>query len=76
MAGDEQIRAQIMQSRQTGELTVAESWRLLGSVSLGRVVFTMKAMPAVRPVNHLIDDEAIIVRSHLRSGDRGACRGR
>ena len=65
MAGDEQIRAQIMQSRQTVELTVAESWRLLGSVSLGRVVFTMKAMPAIRPVNHLIDDEAIIVRSHL-----------
>ena len=65
MAGDEQIRAQIMQSRQSVELTVAESWQLLGSVSLGRVVFTLHAMPAIRPVNHLIDDETIIVRSHL-----------
>ena len=65
MAGDEQIRAQIMQSRQTVELTVAESWQLLGRVSLGRVVFTQHAMPAIRPVNHLIDDETIIVRSHL-----------
>jgi hypothetical protein len=65
VAGDEQIRAQIMQSRQTVELTVAESWQLLGSVSLGRVVFTRHAMPAIRPVNHLVDDETIIVRSHL-----------
>ncbi|HEX6523293.1 MAG TPA: pyridoxamine 5'-phosphate oxidase family protein [Streptosporangiaceae bacterium] len=35
--------------------------------SLGRVVSTMKAMPAIRPVNHLIDDKTIIVRSHLGS---------
>jgi len=67
VAGDEQVRARIMRARQTLELTVAESWQLLGSVSLGRVVFTMNAMPAIRPVNHLIDDETIIVRSHLGS---------
>jgi hypothetical protein len=71
VAGDEQIRAQIVQSRQTVELTVAESWQLLGSVSLGRVVFTMKAMPAIRPVNHLIDDETIIIRSHLGAAITG-----
>ena len=74
MAGDEQIRPQVVQSRQAVELTAAESWRLLGSVSLGRVVFTMKAMPAIRPVNHLIDDEAIIVRSHLGRRSRGMPR--
>jgi nitroimidazol reductase NimA-like FMN-containing flavoprotein (pyridoxamine 5'-phosphate oxidase superfamily) len=56
-----------MPSRQTLELTRAECWRLLGSVSLGRVVFTMNALPAIRPVNHLVDDEMIIVRSHLGS---------
>jgi predicted phage tail protein len=65
VAGDEQIRARVMQSRDTVELTVAESWQLLGSVSLGRVVFTRHAMPEIRPVNHLIDDKTIIVRSHL-----------
>jgi hypothetical protein len=65
VAGDEQIRARVIPSRQTVELTVAESWQLLGSVSLGRVVFTQHAMPAIRPVNHLIDDETIIVWSHL-----------
>jgi nitroimidazol reductase NimA-like FMN-containing flavoprotein (pyridoxamine 5'-phosphate oxidase superfamily) len=56
---------QIMQPRQALELTEAECWQLLGSVSLGRVVFTHRAMPAIRPVNHLLDDRRIIVRSHL-----------
>jgi nitroimidazol reductase NimA-like FMN-containing flavoprotein (pyridoxamine 5'-phosphate oxidase superfamily) len=67
VAGDEQIRAQAMRSRQTLELTEAECWPLLGSVSLGRIVFTRHAMPAIRPVNHLVDGETIIVRSHLGS---------
>jgi len=51
--------------RQALELTEAECWQLLGSVSLGRVVFTQRAMPAIRPVNHLVDGRKIIVRSHL-----------
>ena len=54
-----------MQRRQTLELTKDESWQLLASTSLVRVVFTMNAMPAIRPVNHLIDDETIIIRAHL-----------
>jgi len=65
VAGDEQVRAQITGSRQALELTAAESWQLLASVSLGRIVFTQHAMPAIRPVNHLVDDQAIIIRSHL-----------
>lgn len=60
MAGDEAARA-----RQAVELTGAESWKLLSSVSLGRIVFTQRAMPAIRPVNHLVDGQTIIVRSHL-----------
>ena len=67
MAGDEQIQAEVMRPRQILELTVAESWRLLRSVSLGRIVFTWHAMPAIRPVNHLVEYEAIIIRSHLGS---------
>jgi nitroimidazol reductase NimA-like FMN-containing flavoprotein (pyridoxamine 5'-phosphate oxidase superfamily) len=67
VAGDEQIRAQVMPSRQIQELTDAESWQLLRSVSLGRIVFTWHAMPAIRPVNHLVEDEAIVIRSHLGS---------
>jgi len=44
--GDEQIRARIMQSRQTVELTASESWRLLACVSLGRIVFTQRGAQA------------------------------
>jgi hypothetical protein len=65
VAGNEQVREQIMGSRQALELTTAESWQLLASVSLGRIVFTQHAMPAIRPVNHLVDDHVIVIRSHL-----------
>ena len=54
-----------MPSRQALELTAAESWQLQGGVSLGRIMFPQHAMPAIRPVNHLVDDQAIVVRSHL-----------
>jgi hypothetical protein len=51
--------------RRLTELSREESVRLLGTVSLGRVVFTMHAMPAIRPVNHIVDDGKVIIRSHL-----------
>jgi nitroimidazol reductase NimA-like FMN-containing flavoprotein (pyridoxamine 5'-phosphate oxidase superfamily) len=57
------------------ELTAAESWRLLAGVSLGRVVFTRHAMPAIRPVNHLVDDETVIIRSHLGAAITGRADG-
>ncbi|MFG2666505.1 pyridoxamine 5'-phosphate oxidase family protein [Streptomyces sp. NPDC048387] len=50
--------------RRTGQLDRAEALRLLGSVSLGRIVFTYQALPAIRPVNHLMDGEDIIVQLH------------
>ncbi|MEV0220395.1 pyridoxamine 5'-phosphate oxidase family protein [Streptomyces sp. NPDC050704] len=50
--------------RQSVELDSAEALKLLGSVSLGRVVFTRHALPTVRPVNHVLDDGDIIIRTH------------
>ncbi|MFD7976384.1 pyridoxamine 5'-phosphate oxidase family protein [Streptomyces sp. NPDC059071] len=50
--------------RRMGRFGRAEALRLLGSVSLGRIVFTHQALPAIRPVNHLMDGEDIIVRLH------------
>jgi nitroimidazol reductase NimA-like FMN-containing flavoprotein (pyridoxamine 5'-phosphate oxidase superfamily) len=47
------------------ELTAGECWQLLASVPIGRVVFTHRAMPAIRPVNHLIEGRTIIIRTHL-----------
>jgi len=46
------------------ELTREESLRLLSTVSLGRVVFTHQALPAIRPVNHLVDNGQVIIRTH------------
>lgn len=51
--------------RQSIDLTEEECWSLLGGVSLGRIVFTKRAMPAIRPVNHIVDDHTIIIRTHL-----------
>ncbi|MFJ9365892.1 pyridoxamine 5'-phosphate oxidase family protein [Nocardia sp. NPDC101769] len=48
-------------------LSRAESMRLLASVPFGRVVFTRDALPAIRPVNHILDGETLIVRTRLTS---------
>ncbi|NED98517.1 pyridoxamine 5'-phosphate oxidase family protein [Phytoactinopolyspora alkaliphila] len=42
-----------------------EALRLLGKVPFGRIVFTAQALPAIRPVNHIVDDDCLIIRSHL-----------
>ncbi|GAA3506988.1 pyridoxamine 5'-phosphate oxidase family protein [Streptomyces showdoensis] len=51
-------------ARRTLRLEAEEALRLLASVPLGRIVFTRRALPAVRPVNHLVDRGDIIVRTH------------
>jgi nitroimidazol reductase NimA-like FMN-containing flavoprotein (pyridoxamine 5'-phosphate oxidase superfamily) len=51
------------ESRQQRELTRDESLRLLSTVPLGRVVFTHRALPAIRPVNHVVDGHRIIFRT-------------
>jgi nitroimidazol reductase NimA-like FMN-containing flavoprotein (pyridoxamine 5'-phosphate oxidase superfamily) len=42
------------------ELGRDEALRLLGSVHVGRVVFTHHALPAIRPVSYVVDGERII----------------
>jgi Pyridoxamine 5'-phosphate oxidase len=56
-------------------LSWTESIALLGSVSFGRIVFTARALPAIRPVNHLLDEGDIIIRTHLGSAITGEARG-
>ena len=53
--------------RQLAELPKDEALRLLASVPFGRVVFTARALPAVRPVNHVLDRGSIIIRTSLGS---------
>ncbi|MGW7047335.1 pyridoxamine 5'-phosphate oxidase family protein [Streptomyces avermitilis] len=46
------------------DLDRSEALRLLGSVSLGRIVFTRQALPTVRPVKHMLDGGDIVIRTH------------
>ena len=49
-----------------------ECLRLLASVPVGRIVFTHRALPAVQPVNFIVDGEAIIIRTIPGSKMHGA----
>src|SRR5258706_13449891 len=49
--------------RRLEQLTRTKALDLLSSVNLGRLVFTHQALPAIRPVNHLVECESIIVRA-------------
>ncbi len=50
--------------RRLTELTEAECMRLLAGIPLGRIVFTHRALPAIRPVNHIVENGYIVIRSH------------
>ena len=53
-----------MNTRHLTNLDRDEALNLLGSVDIGRIVFTDQALPAIRPVNHILDDGDVIIRSH------------
>ncbi|WP_197320998.1 pyridoxamine 5'-phosphate oxidase family protein [Saccharomonospora sp. NB11] len=45
------------------ELNEAECLDLLRSEPVGRLVFTERAMPAIRPVNYVLDGRDVIIRT-------------
>ncbi len=49
--------------RRMEQLTRTQALELLASVPIGRLVFTHQALPAIRPVNHLVEGETVIVRA-------------
>ncbi|WP_232011241.1 pyridoxamine 5'-phosphate oxidase family protein [Mycobacterium shigaense] len=55
-------------------LSDVEAIQLLDSVSYGRVVFTLNALPAIRPVNHLLDEGRIIIRTRLNASISASTR--
>jgi hypothetical protein len=67
MTGSPAKEAPVTIERELAELPKDEALRLLASVPFGRVVFTARALPAVRPVNHLVDGSRIIIRTSLGS---------
>ncbi|MGY4103081.1 pyridoxamine 5'-phosphate oxidase family protein [Nocardia sp. R16R-3T] len=57
------------------ELDRATALDLIATVPIGRVVFSRNALPAIRPVNHLVEtDGRIIVRTRLASKLTSAVR--
>jgi hypothetical protein len=58
----------------TQRLGDAESMQLLAGIGFGRVVFTIKSLPAIRPVNHLVDEGQIIIRTRLTAAISAAVR--
>ncbi|MFF0477741.1 pyridoxamine 5'-phosphate oxidase family protein [Streptomyces sp. NPDC004284] len=53
--------------RRTVALDPDEALHLLGSVPMGRIVFTRQALPAIRPVNHVLDGGEVVIRTHVGS---------
>lgn len=50
--------------RRMVEVDGVEALRLLGSVPMGRIAFTRQALPTIRPVNHIVDNGNIVIRTH------------
>ncbi|HKD89633.1 MAG TPA: pyridoxamine 5'-phosphate oxidase family protein [Streptosporangiaceae bacterium] len=51
----------MIDERSLGELSRGEALQLMASVPVGRLVFTHQALPAIRPVNHLVDGDKIVI---------------
>jgi hypothetical protein len=52
-------------TRKLVDLDPSDALALLTGAVFGRVVFTHRALPAIRPVNHIVDDGLIIIRTRL-----------
>ena len=52
-------------TRRLKALPREESLQLLRSVSVGRLVFTHLALPAIRPVNHVVDGDQVVIRAYV-----------
>ncbi|MBF6175615.1 pyridoxamine 5'-phosphate oxidase family protein [Nocardia blacklockiae] len=50
--------------------------RLLAAAVVGRVVFTRNALPAIRPVNHLVEDGSVVLRTRFTAQLTSEMRGR
>ena len=51
--------------RRMEELTRPQCLELMGSVQVGRLAFVHNALPAIRPVNHLVDGDLIVIRATI-----------
>jgi uncharacterized protein len=57
------------------QLSRAECMRLMGSVPVGRIIYTRQAMPAVELVNFALVDGDIVIRTSAAGNLAAATRG-
>jgi nitroimidazol reductase NimA-like FMN-containing flavoprotein (pyridoxamine 5'-phosphate oxidase superfamily) len=57
------------------ELSRADGLRLIASVPVGRLVFTQHALPAIRPVNHIVEDDMLVIGLTAGSPIAASARG-
>jgi hypothetical protein len=50
-------------ARLSRDMTAAESLRRLARVRFGRIVFSRYALPTIRPVNHIVEGETVVVHT-------------
>jgi hypothetical protein len=55
------------EERELTRLDRGECLRLLGSVPVGRLIFTVNALPTVRPMDFALADELIMLRTAQES---------
>jgi uncharacterized protein len=53
----------MMEDRSFEVMPEREAIALLSSMTLGRVVFTLAALPAIVPVNYAVQDHAVVIRT-------------
>ncbi|EMF00658.1 pyridoxamine 5'-phosphate oxidase family protein [Streptomyces mobaraensis NBRC 13819 = DSM 40847] len=58
----------------TEPLPRQEALALLKGAQIGRLVFSHQALPAIRPVNHVLMDDRIIIRAHTGAALLGPAR--
>ncbi|GAB4586893.1 pyridoxamine 5'-phosphate oxidase family protein [Nocardia sp. IFM 10818] len=51
--------------RKLRELSAADSLKRLASAQYGRIAFSRRGVPVIRPVNHIVEADAVVVRAHL-----------
>lgn len=56
-------------------LSAAVAMRLVGEAGFGRIVFSHHGIPMIRPVNHFVDDETIVVCTRSASRLAACVRG-
>jgi len=61
-----------VEQRQALEMSRFESLQLLSGVSIGRIVYTTRALPAIFPARHLVENDSVVVRTRVAAQCAGS----